>query len=363
MADGMFRMTPALAEVYGGPVRVQGFLDNQRKAKNGRIGKPKSIQGVRKTVKARRHESIPKKKGVNSFLLFRRMAMMLFHDRPQSERSAIIRTMWEQERHKSSWSLMARVWTFIRDHTEYDNILQYLCCAIDLIRTVPPEAWLSTYKMKLVNQKDGNVLLRQYAQPAFIGAPRNLSDFELLKGVVMRGLAVDDPEGLLRKMLQHSNHMMTITTFDDNVSTDDPAKADDVFVNSMNHDPLATFAELLGLPANNDAFNFGINVIDVEDVTNFDDSLITSTGDQTHLRYQFDTSTAHLARPEAGSLDLSFQDGSIALDLGMPDQWQDYSGQISQSSYQIATGVVQPNAPSYTLNDDLSDFFPAYDLQ
>jgi hypothetical protein len=188
--------------------------------------------------------------------------------------------------------------------------------------------------MLLVEGDDGNVTLRQYAEPTRIGVPRDLSDFELLKGVVMRGLAVEEPERLLRKMLQHSNHMMTITTLDGNVSTDDPAKADDIFVNSMNHDPLATFAELLGLSANNDAFNFGVNVIDVEDVTNFDDTLVNSTGSHTHLRYQYDTSTAHLARPQAGSLNLDSQHGNISFDLGMPQQWQNYSGQISQSDYQ-----------------------------
>lgn len=348
----MFRVTFDQAEVFGGPTRIQSSLDVQRKVKNGRIGKANNTLGIRKASKARHHKETPKKKGVNSFLLFRSkcnlfqylkytrcscipgMAMMLFHDRPQSERSAMIRVMWEKERHKSSWSLMARVWTFIRDHSEYDNIWQYLCGAIDLIRTVSPDVWLKTYNMVLVKDNDGNVTLRQYAEPVCINAPRDLSDFELLKGVVMRGLAVEDPEGLLRKMLQHSNHLMTITTLDANASTDDTAKADDDFVNSMNHNPLATFAELLGLPDNTDAFDFGVNVIDVDDVTHFDESLVTTTGDHTHLRYQFDTSTAHLAQPESGSLQMSPFDGNIALDLDMPHQWQNYSGQITQGDFQ-----------------------------
>ena len=229
---------------------------------------------------------------------------------------------------------MARVWTFIRDHSEYNNIWQYLCCAIDLIRTVPPDAWLSTYKMTLVKGKDKKVSLRQYKQPGYIRAPRDLSDFELLKGVVLRGLAVEDSAGLLQKMLQHSNHMMTVTSMDGETFADDPAKADETFVNSMNQNPIMTFAELLGLPANNNAFDYGVNVIDTEDVTNFDDSLVTSTGSHTHMRYQFDTSTAHLARPEADPLDLTSYEANTTFDLGMPGQWQNYSGQASQSQHE-----------------------------
>ncbi|KUI72760.1 Mat- sexual cell fertilization-promoting factor [Cytospora mali] len=362
MADTMFRMPPVVAQVFGGPSKVHALLDNQHKVKNGKVGKAKTVQGVRKAVKSRRPH-VPKKKGVNNFLLFRRMAMMLFHNLPQSERSPIIRVMWEKERHKSSWALMARVWTFIRDNSEYDNIWQYLCCAIDLIRTVPPEAWLATYNMLLVEANDGSMTLRQYAEPACIRAPRDLSDFELLKGVVMRGLAVEDPEGLLRKMLQHANHLMTITTMAAEVSTDDTAKADDAFVNSMTYDPIATFAELLGLPANANAFDFGVNVIDVEDVTNFDDSLVNSIGNHTHLRYQFANSTAHIARPDSGSLDLGSQEANTTFDLGVPEQWQNIDGQISQSEYQTITGVVQNNAPDYIMGEDFANFIPSYDLQ
>lgn len=265
--------------------------------------------------------------------------MMLFRNRPQSERSAIIRVMWEAERHKTSWALMARVWTFIRDQTEYNNIVAFLACAIDLIRTVPPDVWLATYKMVLVKDREGKVTLRQYGQPEHIRAPRDLSDFELLKGVVLRGLSVDDAEGLLRKMLQRSNHMMTVTTMDAEVITDvtdvtdDPDKADESFVNSVNQDPVMTFVELLGLPVTDNVFNFGVNVIDTNDVTNFNDTLVTTTGAHTHMRYQFDTSTVHLTRPEADSLDMNTQETNIAFDLGLPEQWQNHDGQISQGDY------------------------------
>lgn len=262
--------------------------------------------------------------------------MELFRDLPQSERSPIIRAMWEQERHKSSWSLMARVWTFIRDHSEYDNIRQYLFCAIDLIRTVPPEAWLDTYNMVLVKANNGSVALRQQAQPGFIRAPRDLSDFELLKGVVLRGLAVSDAEGLLLKMLHHSNHMMTVTTSDGSATAGSTGKADEAFVEAVNHDPLGAFAELLGFPADTSALDLGVNVIDVDDVTSFDDSVVTSTGAYTHLRFQYDTTTAHMAHAACGSLDMASQEVNGAFDLGMPGQWQGIDGQVSEA--QLAAG-------------------------
>lgn len=69
MADRTIRMTPAMADVLGGPARAQDLLE--RKVKNGRIGKANTVQGVRKVVKAHHHKNIPKKKGVNNFLLFR----------------------------------------------------------------------------------------------------------------------------------------------------------------------------------------------------------------------------------------------------------------------------------------------------
>lgn len=345
MAGTMSNIPLAEKDVLGGPGALQVILDDQHNVKNGKVAKASDVKNPSNAA-MEFGSKIAKKKGVNNFLLFRSkfimfqnlctagscalgMAMMLFHNLPQAERSPIIRAMWDQERHKPSWSLMARVWTFIRDNSEYKNIFQYLCCAIDLIRTVPPEAWLATYKMVLV-EANGSQTLRQYANPGFIRAPRDLSDFELLKGVVMRGLAVNDPEGLLRKMLQNSNHLMTATK----MGVDDPAKADEAFFNAMNYDSINTVADLLGLPAADNSLDFGINVIDVADVTNFDDSLVTSTGGHTHLRFHFDTSTTHLARPQSGSLDLVSQETNNIFDMQIPHQWEQYGGQMSQDEYE-----------------------------
>lgn len=283
--------------------------------------------------------------------------MELFRDQPQSSRSALVRAMWAVERHKSTWALMARVWTFIRDRSEaggYSNIRQYLFCAMDLVRTVPPEAWLATYNMVLFRDDSGGdgkssgVVLRQVAPPApgAIAAPRELSDFDLLKGVVLRGLAVADPEGLLRAMLEGANHVMTVNTGNNTVNntmtvnTVNNGRADEAFVSAMDHDPLGTFATLLDLPGRSSAFDAGVNVIDVADVTATADYdfLVGSAGAHTHVRFQWDTSTAHVAAASAGALDAAScfyeEDGGRngAYDLDVPGQWLGMDGQVTQAA-------------------------------
>lgn len=264
----------------------------------------------------------------------------LYPNYTQAERSRFIRTMWEKEEHKTTFSLMARVWTFIRDNSTYRCLPQFLAGAGLICEIVAPNIWLHLYHMMLVRLPSGVIDLMQTATPApgRIPTPRNLSDYDLLHQLILKGLPLERPAQLLAQLGEHSLHVMTVDKQQDFSSNDETlgaaGRAVTGFTQQMDYNPISTFADLLDLDSSNGIFNCGVNIIDVPNITNFDDSTVLATGPQTHYRFEWDTTTIHHAQPQSGAVPNIPNDDPMMFDFDQPNMWDGFSGQVTQREYQ-----------------------------
>lgn len=256
----------------------------------------------------------------------------IFSDYPQRQRSPFIREMWHKEIHRPTWTLIGKVWTHIRDFSGgFNSTLQYTVAAIEETGLTQPDRWLNTYNMVLVRDNMGVITLRQHTEPSSIPEPRQLTDVELLFHVLKRGLPVNNPVELLNSLVRSQEHYMTVS---------DPAapigKADITFLDATNDDPISAMSYLAGLPADHSFFQRGVNNIENLGTHRFDASLLTSGGDHVFGGFHFDDSTAHLTVSTNSALDVNGMTNSLqTFEMGVPPQWDLFSGQISQQDHQI----------------------------
>lgn len=329
---------PATDELINGPTKTRTVVAKRAagKVKNTKVDKMKATAGQTRS----RGAGI--KKAVNSYIIFRSMMSPVFTTYTQADRSRFIRTMWASELHKTSYGLMARVWTFIRDNTNYRCLPQFLAGAGIICGIVPPDTFLQLYNMMLVRMPvTGRIELLQAAPPApgRIPAPRDLSDFDLLHELLLKGLPVERPAQLLQQMAEHSLHVMTVNRKQDfpvhDETLGEAGRAITGFTQQMDFNPISTFADLLQMESTNSFFDFGVNVIDVEDISNFDSSAVVATGPQTHYRFQWDSTTAHHAQPESSAIDnITPEHIPKIFDLDQPNQWDNLCGQMTQREYE-----------------------------
>lgn len=277
------------------------------------------------------------------------MMSPVFPNWTQADRSRFIRTMWDQEQHKTTYGLMARVWTFIRDNSNYRKLSQFLSGAGLITCITGPDVWLEMYHMQLVRQPSGEVDLQQLVVPApgSIPPPRDLTDFDLLHELILKGLPLERPDQLLRQMAEHSLHIMTVNKKQDFVSYNDElgenGRAVLGFTQQMDYNPVATMADILSMDPTDGFFNLGVNVINVEDVANFDRSQTISTGPHTQYRFQWDTTTAHHAQLEDGAFDtMTAEDAGKVWDLDQPNTWDSMTGQVTQREFETGKSSAAP---------------------
>ncbi|KAH8748886.1 mating type protein [Diaporthe sp. PMI_573] len=354
-------MHPAARELLGGQAKVRSILEKQRRVKDGRLEKKSPASKVAES-QVPPTDSVVKKKPVNGYLIFRSTMQHVFTDYPQSDRSPFIREMWEKEFHKPTWTLIAKVWTHIRDHSGgFKSILQFAVAAIEETGLTQPDLWLNAYNMVLVRDNNGSLTLRQYHPPTLIPEPRQLTDVELLFHVLKRGLPVKDPVDLLDKLVKSQRHYMTVA--DRNVPY---GEVDIAFNNAINEAPFDAFSYFTGLAPTHSCFERGVAVTDssVLGSLRIDDALLSVTGDHTFGGFDFDISTAHLTIPNNGALNANtMTDASMVLEMGLPPQWDGLSGQITQHDYQIATDTIPNDTDAYPVNEDFFELFPGWDLQ
>nr|AAK83346.1 mating type protein MAT1-1-1 [Cryphonectria parasitica] len=279
------------------------------------------------------------RKPVNSFVLYRSMMLDLYPQFTQAHRSRLIRQMWNLEQHKTSYSVMARVWTFIRDNSNYGDIRQYLNLAGTICGVVMPETWSGVYNCTIARQPNGNTILIQVALPGPIPPANEIDDSGLLQQLISDGLPLENASQLVTKMNEHQLHIMTVNMRQDFFAQDDTlgeaGRAAVGLTEQMNFNPVATFASVMGLNQNHSIFANGVNVVNVEDITNFDHSLIVSRGPQTHHRFKWDTITAHQAQPQDGAVDfVDIEESVRTYDYDQPNIWTNLVGQMTQAQFE-----------------------------
>nr|AVP71781.1 MAT1-1-1 [Juglanconis oblonga]AVP71785.1 MAT1-1-1 [Juglanconis oblonga] len=367
------QLDSATDDIIHGPGNNQKAISKRSVGKHGKL--MNKVEKKKVTVQAGT-KGIAAKKAVNNYIIFRSMMSPLYPNFTQAQRSRFVKSMWEVELSKTSYGLMGRVWTFIRDNTDYRGLTEYLAGAGIICGVVSPDNFNKAYNLSFILQNDGSVDLVQTSPvlPGSIPPARNLSDFELLKELLLRGLPVERPMQLGKQMAEHYMHVMTV-----NKKVDFPVieevlaqsgRAVVGFTAQMDYNPIATCAELLKLQPTDAMFDFGVNVIDTEDITTFDPSMVLSIGPQTHRRYQWDTTTAHYAQPNCGAVNVTAVEDNVKIyNLANPHMWDNISGQVTQRDF-VAAQHEEDQAKYDTF--DMDDFFmptafdeeyPGFDLE
>ncbi|KAJ4386216.1 hypothetical protein N0V93_009109 [Gnomoniopsis smithogilvyi] len=379
MASSTFPVLPnidaATSSFIYGPANSQKAVLKRSLGKNHKI---KHKVQKKKSAPTSSTKGVVVKKAVNGYIIFRSTMSTLFPNFTQALRSRWVRIMWQKEVNKTSYSLIGRAWTFVRDNSNYRDLPHFVTGATAVCQVTAPQDFLQTYNLDLIALADGSVELLQTAPvlPGSIPPARDLSDFQLLNELLKNGLPVDQPLQLGRQMAEHFMHVMTVNTKPDTLTEVDSTvsgRAVIDFTQQMDYNPIATCAELLQLDPSDAVFDMGVNVIDCDDITTFDPSNILAIGPQTHHRYQWDTTTAHYAQPSCGSIDITHvEDHAKLYDIRhYPDMLDNISGQITQRDFVAA--MPEEDQGNYNIDDfNIDEFFmptafdeqfPGFDLE
>nr|WRY74168.1 mating type protein MAT1-1-1 [Diaporthe caulivora] len=326
--------------ILGGRAASQAIVNKQRRVKDGRVEK-KPLAGS-KVANSQEQQA---KKGVNGYMMFRSIMQQMFNSYTQRQRSDFIREMWAKEPHKSTWTLIAKVWTHIRDNSGgYNDIVQFCAGAIMETGLTPPDRWFLVHNFQLVRDNMGTITARQQRAPTSLLEPRQFTDVELLFHVLKRGLPVKDPVQLLDSLVRSQKHYMAFCD-----PTAPTGKLETTLFNAMD-DPLTTAPYLFGVQSTDSLIQSGFFHLDSFEGFHIDDG---QANENTIGGFQFDNGTAHVAVPNNSALDTNIMPGlPQSLDMEVPDNWNNFSGQISQQAHQTATNTsAQPTDDYPYIND------------
>lgn len=192
----------------------------------------------------------------------------------------------------------------------------------------------------LVRGPNGIVDVVQPAPPApgAIPTPRDIDEVTLLHDLIQNGLPLQRPAQLLAQIGEHQLRVMTVNKKQDFAAHDETLGENGrtvfEFNEQMNYNPIAAFADMLNVNPENSVFDFGVNIINVEDITNFDHSLVVATGPQTHHRFGWDSHTAHQVQPGDGAINPVAVENSVNMyDFNQPNMWTNFNGQMTQTEF------------------------------
>nr|BAC65083.1 MAT1-1-1 [Pyricularia grisea]BAC65087.1 MAT1-1-1 [Pyricularia grisea]BAC65091.1 MAT1-1-1 [Pyricularia grisea] len=201
------------------------------------------------------------KKKVNGFMAFRSYYAGIFQDRPQKERSPFITLLWQKETLKSRWTLMANVFSRIRDFAGTTRgrmaMSGFLRVACPLLGITKPCDYLRRYNWELEFVADASApydaaMKYEISQSQI---PHIVDEFEvptteieLLRACVQGGFPFENSAQLLRDMEDSSVTVMTRTApimAPSHASQASHGQHNHHFINTLINDPDAAISALL----------------------------------------------------------------------------------------------------------------------
>ncbi|TLD22087.1 hypothetical protein PspLS_08102 [Pyricularia sp. CBS 133598] len=202
------------------------------------------------------------KKKVNGFMAFRIAYYAgIFQDRPQKERSPFITLLWQKETLKSRWTLMANVFSRIRDFAGTTRsrmaMSGFLRIACPLLGITKPCDYLRRHNWQLEFVADTSVLHDSAMKYEIFQSeiPHIVDEFEvptteieLLRACVQGGFPFENSAQLLRDMEDSPVTVMTrtapISTASESLQVSQ-GQYSHHFINTLINDPDAAISALL----------------------------------------------------------------------------------------------------------------------
>lgn len=201
------------------------------------------------------------KKKVNGFMAFRSYYAGIFQDRPQKERSPLITLLWQKEALKSRWTIMANVFSRIRDFAGTTKgrmaMNGFLRVACPLMGITKPCDYLQRHNWQLqfvpnLSPEHDTALKYEIFQselPHIVDEVEiPTTETELLRACVQGGFPFENSAQLIRNMEDSSLAIMARTAPLGAASQAQHISQDQInhhFINTLINDPDAAISALL----------------------------------------------------------------------------------------------------------------------
>lgn len=192
----------------------------------------------------------------------------MFRGVQQKEVSSYLTLLWAQEPFGNKWTLIAKVYSFVRDQVGKSEatLSDFLAAACPIMGIIEPADYLRLLGWVQTQNDTGSSMISQdksIAQGTIAALEDQThpnTELELLGDCIRAGYLPSHGDALTAKLASKSNTIMTPNGGPYNEDAMGTSKVfDAVFV-----DPVGAAAELLGLCGDNEIFGNGIEVLTME---------------------------------------------------------------------------------------------------
>ncbi|KAJ4182530.1 hypothetical protein NW755_010297 [Fusarium falciforme] len=187
------------------------------------------------------------KRPLNAFMAFRKAYYLkMFPDIQQKTVSGFLTTLWNKEAQRNKWALIAKVYSFVRDHLGKGkvNLAAFLALCCPIMRMIDPADYLDTLGWVVQENPEGAMAITQVQDDEHsvesTSAPDAYptSEIELLASLIESGYLPEHGPGLIQLMSQNNNGIMTLSV--------DKVDKKKEFIDSLVKDPYQATEQILG---------------------------------------------------------------------------------------------------------------------
>lgn len=186
------------------------------------------------------------KRPLNAFMAFRTYYLKMFPDVQQKTVSGFLTTLWNKEAQRNKWALIAKVYSFVRDHLGKAkvNLAAFLALCCPIMRMVDPADYLDTLGWVVQENAEGAMTIIQVqddehsVESTSVPDVYPTSEIELLASLVESGYLPEYGPALVQLMSQNNNGMMTLSV--------DKVDKKKEFIDALVKNPYQATEQILG---------------------------------------------------------------------------------------------------------------------
>ncbi|GKU02589.1 mating type protein 1-1-1 [Fusarium langsethiae] len=274
------------------------------------------------------------KRPLNGFMAFRTYYLKLFPDTQQKNVSGFLTQLWAKDPHRNKWALIAKVYSFIRDHVGKAKcvLAAFLSVACPMMKTLEPTEYLVTLGWQIGRDNYGNMVLNQDVavmvenMGLLEDSEHPTTDFDLLTDVLIAGYFADYSQHLQVLMWASQHGIMTpagafagdaVDAVGQQLYDPVPTTAEKAaFVESVRNNACEAAQELFGLEYDAEFFQSRyVHSWEVDDLANFQDVQISIADGPMPLNtlYDFNQFPGNVPQVSELTMDTSIDAGIMEI--------------------------------------------------
>ncbi|EOO01344.1 putative mating type protein 1-1-1 protein [Phaeoacremonium minimum UCRPA7] len=147
-------------------------------------------------------DALKHSKGVNAFIAFRVYYSGAFPSMTQRFRSSLIKQMWAKDPYHTTWKLLGKVFTTIRDYVVdvKPNLADFLRIACPHLGIVAPDDYLGVFHWQFAEVNGEVKFVHDDNVKVTVKGPDCTSEYDIVLGCINNGFQIKDHQGLLERM-------------------------------------------------------------------------------------------------------------------------------------------------------------------